>query len=119
MTFYTDLRGTATALLADKGRPITLRKRSAGAYDPSTGTTAVTDAVYTVSAVTRSFPERLIDGQMIRSGDVRVTIQAGVAEPVEGDRLTVDGTEMSVVRVRPVSPGGVPVIYVVQARVGG
>ena len=58
--------------------------------------------------------ERAVTG--IADRDRKVLMEPGVAVPGTGDDLVVDGTVYDVVSVKETAPGGVPLLYTVQAR---
>lgn len=62
------------------------------------------------------FKRHEIDGQRILSGDKKLLIEAGQIVPAVGDLITVSGQEHKVENVWPLSPGGVDLMYTVQAR---
>lgn len=44
-------RSTANRLIADKGQTVTLTRRASGAYNPATGTSAITTTTQTGSTL--------------------------------------------------------------------
>lgn len=118
MSFYPGLQSTAARLLADKGRQMTLRKRTPGTYNPSTASAALTTADTAVTGGVFDYAALLIDGTSIQRGDKKVVLAAqGLAvEPDTGDLLLIGGVEFNVISVQPVAPAGVVVIYILQVR---
>lgn len=114
---YTSLKSTALGLLTDKGQSMTLTTRTAGSYDPATGTAAITTAVETVYGAVLDYSAKDIDGTLIKRGDKRVILEASDAVPTTTDTLTIGGVVHAIIEAVPVNPGGVVVIYKVQARV--
>lgn len=118
MSDYLALRATAAALIAAKGRTMTLRSRSSGSYNASTGGAVVTTSNTTITGVVSNFPLLLVDGTQIQRGDVKVLTVSSV-EPKPGDGLLIGSIEYDVVSVREINPGGTVVLYSLQARRGG
>lgn len=118
MSFYTDLRSTAAALLTDKGQSLTLTKRTSGAYSASTGLSTVTEATYTVTGAVFDFPQSIIDGTLIQQGDKKVLISAlGLTvDPDVDDSLTIATIAHQIVNVKKISPAGITVIWQLQVR---
>jgi hypothetical protein len=118
VSFYTDLRATAAALLTDKGQSMTLTKRTSGTYDPATGAATVTEATYSVTGAVFDFPAAVIDGTLIQQGDKKVLVSAlGLSvEPDVDDSLTIGGTAHQIVQVKKLSPAGTTVLWTLQVR---
>ena len=116
--FYLALQGTAGRLLGGKGRAMTLRKRTPGAYDPATGAAGVTAADTACVGAQFPFPALLIDGTRIQVGDQKVLLSAsGLAvEPDTGDQLLIGGAVHSIVTVQPIGPDGTVVVWKLQVR---
>ena len=92
-------------------------KEPSNPWDPSTGETVVTE--YTVQAVVTEYAQRLIDGVSVKYGDKLVLVaSSGLAvTPAPNDSISVGGQTFSVVSVNVVAPGGVPLVYNLQARI--
>lgn len=116
--FYLGLQRTAGALLRDKGRAMTLHKRTPGTYDPTTGSAAVTEADHACTGAEFDFAALLIDGTSIQRGDKKVVLSAqGLSvEPDDGDHITSGSTRRQIVAVKPIAPDGTPVAYILQVR---
>lgn len=117
MTFnYAATAATATRLLQRFGASATLKRQTAGEYDPVTGTTpdATTTELATTAAVF-AYDQKYIDGTLILQGDQRAYI-VPANEPKQGDLLAWQGRDWSIVAVKPISPAGVPVVYEAQLR---
>lgn len=118
MTFnYTAGAATSLRLLERFGAAATLKRTTAGAYNPATGTAAETVAELDTTAAVLAYPQRYIDGTLIRHGDRRALCAAGV-EPKQGDALAWQGRDLTIIAVRPVAPAGVAVLYEAQVRGG-
>lgn len=109
--------GTSAAIIRD-GVP------TGPAYDP----TPAVDISAPCTVVFDSFRASEIDGTMIQRGDVKVfmavtgfTIAAdasgnNVNTPTPADRLQASGKQYAVIDVKPLRPGGVAVMWEIQAR---
>lgn len=117
MSFYPDLKATASGLLSDKGQSMTLTTRTPGAYDTATATATIAEATETVYGAVFDYAAKDIDGTLIKRGDKRVILEASAAVPTSTDTLTIGGVVHNIIEAVPVNPGGVVVIYKVQARV--
>ncbi len=116
--FYESLRDTAARLIADKGRTMTLRSKTAGSYSTSSGAVSVTSVDTTVTGVVTNYPLMRVDGTLVQRGDLKVLTVSSVA-PKAGDGLYIGTVEHDIIDVREVNPGGTVVVYAVQARRGG
>lgn len=112
---YPGTAATATRLLQRFGAAATLKRQTAGAYNPATGTSTPTVASLATTAAVFAYAQKYVDGTLIREGDQQAFCAPAV-EPAVGDVLTWQGSDYQVVMVRPVSPAGVPVLFEVQIR---
>lgn len=116
MTFdYAAAAADALELLREFGAAATLKRTTAGAYDPATSTAGETVTELQTTAAVLAYPQKYIDGTLIRHGDRRALCAAGV-EPKQGDALAWQGRDLTVIAVRPVDPAGVAVLYEAQVR---
>ena len=118
MTFYSDMADTAEELIAEFGQSVTLKVASNGAYDPETGSTAVTYADQSAKGVVIDYDKKLIDGTKVRIGDRQCLLSPlGITEPKDGDKIAFGAEVWQVVPpVTVTNPAGVPVLYEVQIR---
>lgn len=114
---YPATAATATRLLERFGAAATIRHPTGTVYDPATGTMVPAYSDTATTAAVFAYSQRYIDGTLIRQGDQQAYCAPAVA-PVQGDRLTWQGTDYEVVAVKPVAPAGVPVLYEAQLRGG-
>ena len=108
---YANLRTTATRLLTNNGKTITLTRETDGAYDPSTGgSTVVTTNPAGVGVLVR-YRNNEVDGTTILSSDRRLIYTGD--EPKIDDRYGVE----RIVDVFPIDPdeSGV-IVYTCQLR---
>ncbi len=116
MSLYPALQATAARLLAQFGQPMTLRKRTPGAYDPDTGAATVTEADSAVQAAEFDIPAGMVDGTNILRGDRQVVMSGGGAVPDAGDLLVVGGVARNIVSVKATAPSGLVVVYELVTR---
>lgn len=116
MSLYPLLQAAAARLLTTYGQPMTLRKRTPGAYNPATGAAAVTQADTTVQGADFAMPEAMIDGTNILRGDRQVLISGGGSVPDAGDLLVAGGVARNIVSVKATAPAGTVVIYELVTR---
>jgi len=122
--FYADLADVSHEVIVEFGTAVVLNRKSAGGYDPITGTTtANTSTPYPGFGVKLDYEQKDIDGTLIRIGDQRVLLSVvGVAMPQSGDTLTFTDpitlavTEFDVVRAKQIKPANTAVLYDVQVR---
>jgi hypothetical protein len=116
--FYAGLRTTAQRMLGDKGRAMTLHKRTSGTYDPTTGTAAIVEVDHACLGAEFDYQALLINGTTIQYGDKRVLVAAqGLdATPDLSDDITSGTTRRHIVGVRSIGPGGVIVVWELQVR---
>jgi len=96
-----------------------LRRRRTSDYDVETGLADDDPGIiYSGAAVVSKYPQKMVNGTSIMSGDVRVTLSATstMVQPVAGDFLDVGAQRYSVIQASPVDPGGEVVIYKLQGR---
>lgn len=116
MGFYENLRDkTAAPLIRKYGQPITLTIPS-GAFDPVTGKKApAVPATYPGYAVEGEYTVTERTGTQVLEGDKRLYC-VDIPEPAQGQTITVGRAVYKVVRVAPLSPGGVSILFDVQVR---
>jgi hypothetical protein len=100
--------GNGAPLIATLTR--TPRRENPGDPDPGP------PVAYPVAVVISEYDLRHVDGTQIQAQDRRVLMEAAGVAPMPGDKLTVNGTAYNVIRAMPLDPGGVALMYEVQAR---
>ncbi len=78
--------------------------------DPATPTT------HSVAVVVTEYDLRHVDGVLIQAQDRRVLVEAAGVVPKPSDTLTIGGVVYNVIRSMPLDPGGVALMFEVQAR---
>ena len=69
-----------------------------------------------VRAIQGTYTAREIDGTLIQANDLKLTVEAGGFVPDVADKARINGKDWFIVRVDPVAPGGVALMYKVQVR---
>jgi hypothetical protein len=123
MEFYSKMQATANRLLKGKGQEITLTRQTAGAYDPATGTAAVTTTTQTAYGAMFEYGDKNIDGVLIKEGDKQLLLSAlnsagtALVAPQLNDTVTINTVVYTVVRIKPLSPAGTTVLFDCNIRV--
>ena len=116
--FYNGLQSTATRLLAQFGKPLTLRIQAGATYDPATQTNAPTYSDHAVSGVIGNYKGRVTEsGTLVQTDDKKILVSVGTApEPTAGAQI-IDGATVYVVQtVKALNPAGTPLLYELQGR---
>ena len=110
-------------LLERRGQPVTLRKKSSGTYDPSTGSLgAVTDTDVTVMAYFADYMLSELGNDSILMGDRKVCIAARdtsgttTPEPDNEDQLVTVGDTVVIKAVQKIYNSSTLVCYICQVR---
>lgn len=102
----------------DRSKAVLLRNGATTGpdYDPTVGP----DGQYPVNVLLGSFTVKEIDGTLIQSSDVKVTIAADALsiEPTQQDRIEIGGEAHEVVEVMPLKPAGIVLMWVLACRSG-
>lgn len=107
----------ARNLLTDYGESVSFSRVAEGAYDPATsGVAAGTTTNYTGYAAPTQYNRADVDGDLIRSSDIRLVVEQTTTEPNIGDVVTVDGIIHRVLNVSPIKVSNVDIIYILQIR---
>ena len=116
--FYSGLQSTATRLLAQFGKPLTLRIQTGSAYDPGTQTNVPTYTDHAVSGVIGNYQGRVTEsGTLVQTDDKKILVSVGTApEPTAGAQI-IDGATVYVVQtVKALNPAGTQLLYELQGR---
>lgn len=118
--FYDESAAECVALIGEFGQSITLSKPDAGGtYDPGTGTVVSNPPTMFVGmGAVFDYTQRDMANTEIKQGDRRAYIAPNLgAMPATGDTVTLaDGTVLSVIASRPLSPAGTIVLHDAQLR---
>ena len=116
--FYSGLQSTATRLLAQFGKPLTLRIQTGSTYDQNTQTNVPTYADHAVSGVIGNYQGRVTEsGTLVQTDDKKILVSVGTApEPTAGAQI-IDGATVYVVQaVKALSPAGINLLFELQGR---
>lgn len=114
---YTSLAVDALELLTEFGESATLTRNTGGTYNPATGVTVVTGAPETIMAAVFDYPQHLVDGTRVLTGDKQVFAGAvGVTAPTPGDTITWQSVVYTIVTSKPLAPAGTNLLHDVQIR---
>ena len=107
----------ARRLIAERGKPITLRRLEPASYSTATGQITATVTDHAVRAVIEEYGAHQIQG-LVRQGDRKVLMAAdGLAlTPRPGDQIVLDGETFTAVRVEGIFAGALPAVYTLQIR---
>ncbi len=117
--FYSDLASKAHMILNKRGAICILGIPTNGAYNTATGKASVAYTNQNITAAVFDFPEKLIDGTRIKTGDQRVIASVvGMTEaPRPGHRFTdKQGKVSEVITAKQISPAGTKVLWILQVR---
>jgi hypothetical protein len=115
---YTRFAQIASRLLTKFGMTATLVRRVSGTYVPATGAIPVTETSQSVKVVLTAYPEKMIDGTAIHTGDKQVSMSVENLDflPQAGDRLVVGVVTYNVIQVKEHNPAGTVLLYELQVR---
>lgn len=114
--FYGGMAATAARLINRFGAPVVLVRKTGGKSDPITGeVTPELDNSQITKGILKRFPDRLIDGTRIMSGDRTLILDSSV-EPLMTDRPRIGGKHWVPVSIETVDPAGLPLVYFVHCR---
>jgi len=112
---YTRASATATKLLSRFGQDVVLRKYGQGVYvngamTPTETDTTIKGAVF--DYLRMNFGETLQNGTLVSGADRNLFLAANKVRPEVDDHVFMaDGSEWSIVEIKPLNPAGVSVIY--------
>lgn len=110
----------ALALVNRLGKTVAFKVPASQTYNPATGVVTETGSTDVSAVVTppSAYHVRLVDGDMIRQGDVKVSVPASGLSftPVPGQKVVIDSKTWHVVAVRPVYTGELIALYELQLR---
>jgi hypothetical protein len=92
-----------------------IRRRGAAtgpAYEPTYGP----DTEHRCNVVLDTFTAREREGTSIAATDTKIMVSTLDIEPTAADTIEVDGTVYEIVDAMPLNPGGVVLMWILQAR---
>mgnify|MGYP003108951538 CR=1 FL=1 len=120
--FYDRQVATAQRLLAQFGQPVTVSRVTGGTEDPLTGdVTGQTTESYTPDGVLLNYSvkeagDSRAAGNEIRTSDRKLLLEPFEVDPVVTDSVTVDGSEWTIIRTKPLRPAGQTLLHEIQVR---
>lgn len=120
--FYNGLQSTATRLLAQFGKPMTLRIQTGSAYDPATQTNVPAYADYPVSGLVLNYGRERSgavseSGTLVQTNDRKLLLSVSDAPIPSIGALVVDGADIyTVENVKALSPAGINLLFELQGR---
>jgi hypothetical protein len=120
--FYDRQAATAQRLLAQFGQPVTVSRVTGGTEDPLTGEmTGQTTESYTPNGVLLNYSvkeagDSRAAGNEIRTSDRKLLLAPFDVDPVVTDSVTVDGSEWTIIRIKPLRPAGQTLLHEIQVR---
>jgi len=115
-SFYGSLQATASTLLQSKGQQITFTAIKTNHFDARLGQHETYTETYSGYGAPLSYINSMIDGELIKKGDLNLLLEATTTIPKQNDTCVIDGHQYTVKDVKPLSPGGTVVIYDIQLR---
>jgi hypothetical protein len=110
---YADTQVSAARIIASKGQAVTLTASTAGAYDPATGSVALTPSTVTTTGVVLPLSRGITHaaGTDIQVGDQQLLLPGDIAQPAIGTKATIGGVDYTIIEVSPLSPGGTALLH--------
>jgi len=109
--FYTGLRSTASALLAQYAQGAIAHIRDGAATGPSYDPTPGTPVVTPVTASVKGVSSRYVQDGFISVQDLELFCSVFGFTPVQSDRFSIDGRELQVIMVQPIPAAGTTVAW--------
>lgn len=118
MGVYERMALTADRMLTSKGQPVTITRKTAGTYNPATGSATVTTTTQTGYGVIFDHGDRNVDGTLIQAGDKNLLLSAiGITVPELNDTVTVGGAVYTIVQpLKVICPATTVVMYELNLR---
>lgn len=114
----TTIRNHALYLIDKLGREVTLRRVSAGAYNPATSSATNTTSDDAGKALLLKYSKDVIDGEVIRTDDRKCVFAATTlaVTPRPSDRIVYSGKQYIIKEVQEVYEAENVIIYICQVR---
>lgn len=116
MSFYNNLKTTASTLLKDKGQLVVFSREVQSAFNPTTGVITSSTTTFSGYGAAFNYSRNEINNTIIENGDIKLTVEAMSTAPIIGDSVTIDAIAYRVMNVQPLSPSGIVVKYDLQLR---
>ena len=121
-SLYDRAKALASRLIQQNGAALTLAVKTAGAYDPDSGTIGETVTNYSGYAIRTNYDANEVDGTLVRQDDVKLIVspvktdESDMVQPKPSDAMTFDGMVYQVISVKPWNYAGIACGFEVQAR---
>ena len=120
--FYSGLQSTASRLLTQFGKPMTLRIQTGSVYDPVTQTNVPAYTDYPVSGLVLNYGRERSgavseNGTLVQTNDRKLLLSVSDAPIPSIGALVVDGADIyTVENVKALSPAGINLLFELQGR---
>lgn len=114
---YAELRADAEEMIAEAGQDGVIRKPGVATGDPWNPTFGPPTDI-PCKLVEWEYTAFEVDGTLIRADDRKLLVSTeGVTEALaQADQIVVGGKALAIISVKPLSPGGVVLLWQIQAR---
>ena len=114
---WATVRADVATALAGAGFPAIVRRTAqAPDSDRPWDVTGGSPVDFTVNVILDDYNRTEVDGTTVQRSDKKVLVDAATVVPSTADLLVVNGQVMQIVSVKTINPGGVALMYEVQAR---
>ena len=112
MSLASSLGKVASKLVDKFGGEVTIRRVTAGVYNPETGASGETTSDTVLQGVLQDVTLREV-GDLVQAGDKRLLIAAAAVTtaPTTADRVIISGRSLQVIEVRTVEQDNTPITY--------
>ena len=120
--FYNGLKSTASRLLTQFGKPMTLRIQTSSVYDPVTQTNVPAYTDYPVSGLVLNYGRERSgavseNGTLVQTNDRKLLLSVSNAPIPSIGAVVVDGADIyTVENVKALSPAGINLLFELQGR---
>jgi len=110
---YSSTQATADRLITKFGQSVVITNKSAGAYDPSTGTSSSVTTTQNAVAAIFDRGSNEIDGTLILTGDKKMLFSAvGITKPEINDTVLVGSVTYTIKDpIKELNPAGTVIMY--------
>ena len=117
MSLYTEMQAVTDASLSQYGQLVTITHKTAGAYDPATGSSAISTitevgrgAVFDYTRPKDGLSQA--DGTLILQGDKKLLLSpVGITAPKIDDAVIANGITFVIKNIKSINPAGTVVMY--------
>ena len=112
MADYSRQIASSLAAIKARGQAVTITRKTSGAYDPDTGSVAVTETTETGYGLPVAFKQHEIDDSLVKQGDVKLLLAAsGISRPAVNDVVTLSTRKFTIKSVSELWPGGDAILF--------